>query len=83
MTKLTLSADRELIAEAKRIAARRNTSVSAMVSRMFRAVAARDSTVDRLPPITTAASGLIQLSGTPDDQVVLENALAERYGVSQ
>jgi len=80
MPKLTLSADREVIELAKRIAASENTSVSAMVAKMFRAVASCRSTFEPLPPITAAASGLVSLSAETPDRELLEDALTERYG---
>ena len=83
MPKLTLSADREVIELAKRVAASQNTSVSAMVARMFRAIAARGpSSLEQLPPITKAASGIVRLPADRSDQELLEAALGERYGVS-
>lgn len=79
--KLTLSAEREVIVEAKRLAAETGTSVSAMFSRLLRAMAAqRGSPVD-VGPITRQASGLVRLPPEASDRDLLGDALASKYGL--
>jgi hypothetical protein len=77
--KLTLSAPEDVIEEAKQIAAKNNTSVSAMFTRLLNAVSRSD---DRgtipIGPVTQRASGIVDLpSGTYDE--LLTDALEERY----
>ncbi|HEX2973359.1 MAG TPA: DUF6364 family protein, partial [Tepidisphaeraceae bacterium] len=59
-TKLTLSADKQIVERAKRIAAARGTSLSAMVNRFLDAIS-RPAEGSDLGPITRRASGLIKL----------------------
>jgi len=81
MPKLTLSANKEVIEQAKRIAAAQHTSVSAIVSRVFRGIAAAKLPTEDLPPITRTASGLVRLPADVPDRDLLSAALADRYGV--
>ena len=79
MRKLTLSADEEVIAEAKQIAAENKTSVSAMFSRFVRAIGRRENPHRPLGPIARKASGVIRLGGRKSRRQLLEEALAEKY----
>jgi hypothetical protein len=80
MSKLTLSADKELIRQAKKLAAENGTSVSAMFSRMLRAMD-RTSALEEPPaPLTRKATGLIRLPSADEDERLLEDALAAKYG---
>lgn len=85
MAKLTLSADREVIDKAKRLAAERGTSVSAMFSDYVTREAERAGKPPReLGPITRQALGLAKLR--PEDQhksyrQLRDEALAEKYGI--
>ncbi len=88
--KLTLSAEEELVALAKRVAKSRRMSVSALFARVIRALD-RETTADRsdLGPITRQASGLVpQRSQRSDrelsdrelsDRELIEEALEEKY----
>lgn len=77
MTKLTLSADKDVVREAKRVAAAHNTSLSAMVDRFLRALI-----VERerrpLPPITRSLAGIVKLEDRPLADLLGE-ALTEKY----
>ena len=86
MPKLTLSAEKEVIDQAKRLAERRGTSVSAMFSQFVKGLAASDSPqtdpVKRpaIGPITRRAAGLVKLPAGKTDRELIEQALTERYG---
>ncbi|MEY3227293.1 MAG: hypothetical protein RLZZ536_1912 [Planctomycetota bacterium] len=79
MTKLTLSAEPEVIAEAHRLAELHGTSVSAMFSRMIRLLSRLQRERPRIGPGARKASGLIRLPEGKSDRDVLEEALAEKY----
>ncbi|MCC6581544.1 MAG: hypothetical protein IT440_14000, partial [Phycisphaeraceae bacterium] len=79
--KLTLSADKDVIEKAKRIAEDRGTSVSAMFSQFVESVSTRtDSSRLKLGPMTRRAIGLAKLPANKTDRQLIEDALAERYG---
>jgi hypothetical protein len=81
MAKLTLNADREVIEQAKRVAAQRQTSVSALFSRIIRALADsrdKDRTMGRL---ARRASGVISLPKGRSHKDVLGDALRDKYGL--
>jgi hypothetical protein len=86
MTKLTLSADRELIKQAKKLAKREGTSLSSMFARYLEAILKRHrrETEKRPPgPLTRKATGLARVPAGKTDRQLLEDALAERYGLSR
>lgn len=83
MKKLTLSADEEVIAQAKELAARQGTSVSAMFSRLVRAMAHTPHEKIKIGPITRRATGLVTLPPGKTDREILEQALAERYELEE
>ena len=78
MTKLTLSADKRLVREAKRVAAAQNTSLSAMIDRLLRAVTAKPEET-KLGPLTKSVMGIAKV---PDKSVqeLLTDALWDKYG---
>ena len=83
MKKLTLSMDEDVIRDAKRLARRNKTSVSAMFSRFIRNMAnprrmeiPADSTVAR-------ATGLISLPKGKTPRDVLTEALMEKYEIKK
>ena len=82
MKKLTLSMDEETIEQAKRIAAEQGTSVSAMFSRLVRAMALRKGKKIEIGPITRRATGLAKLPAGKTDKELLEEALIDKYGLS-
>jgi len=78
--KLTLSARTDVIKEAKRLAKRHRTSVSAMFERMIRAMAERESDKRPLGPLTRKATGVITIPKGKSDRQLIEDALSEKYG---
>jgi len=80
MKKLTLSMDAETIEQAKDIAAKQGTSVSAMFSRLVRAMTHKRGEKTGIGPITRRATGLVKLPVDKSDRELLEEALAEEYG---
>jgi Family of unknown function (DUF6364) len=79
LTKLTLSADKALIKQAKELAVREGTSLSSMFSRFLRAVLAGNHKKHRPGPVTRRATGLAKLPANKSDRELLEDALAEKY----
>jgi hypothetical protein len=84
MTKLTLSADLDLIRDAKRIAAHDKTSVSAMFAQ-FLSVVSRVKKERTFTPglLTRKASGMIKLARGQAPARVLEDALSSKYGLDK
>ena len=79
--KLTLSAEKDLVAEAKTFAARRKTSVSAMVSGYLRSLSRLEGrSPASLGPITRRASGIVKLSPGRSDKDLIGEALTAKYG---
>ena len=83
MKKLTLSADPEVIEEAKRLADDAGTSVSALFARFIRVLARRRDGKRRLGPITRKASGLVAWPRGKTERDVLADALVEKYGIKK
>ena len=81
MNKLTLSMDEEVIAEAKRLAAESNSSVSAMFTRLVRAMAARRRHGPEISPAVRSISGIVSLPEGKTDKELIADALAEKYGI--
>jgi len=79
-SKLTLSADKELIRQAKKLAAENGTSVSAMFSRILLAMTRARASQEPPGPLTRKASGIIRLPQASRDERLLEDALAAKYG---
>jgi hypothetical protein len=86
MKKLTLSADHDVIRDAKKLARKNRTSVSAMFGRMIRMMAEEQS-AGRPPrpvgPITRKATGLISMPANKTDRHVLEEALTQKHGLDK
>jgi hypothetical protein len=78
-TKLTLSADTELIRQAKQLARKRGTSLSAMFDRFVRSVVLHEALREAPGPLTAQALGLVDLPEDRTDSELLEEALAERH----
>lgn len=78
-TKLTLSADPDLIKEAKKYAEKEGTSLSSMVTRFLRSLLRTSSTAHQPGPLTRQATGLVHLPTNKSDRELLETALIERY----
>jgi hypothetical protein len=83
MKKLTLSADEDVVREAKRLAKRNKTSVSAMFSRFVRGMAKAGKPSKKIPPDSTAARarGFISLPKGKTPRDILTEALMEKYGI--
>ncbi len=81
MKKFTLSADAEVIEQAKRIARRRDTSVSAMFARFIRSLARQEEAPEDIPAdsIAARAVGAVVLPEGKAPRDVLTDALMEKY----
>ncbi len=79
LKKLTLSVDEETLEDAKRLAMRSGTSVSAMFRRLVRTMARKEPARVQLGPITQRATGLVVLPSERTDRELVEEALEERY----
>jgi hypothetical protein len=82
MAKLTLSAGRDVIEKAKRLAEERGTSVSALFSRYIESI---DDSGSRRPPgkmapVTRRLRGLARVSPERSDRELFEDALLEKHG---
>ena len=88
MTKLTLTADPDLVRELKQIARKQGTSVSALFARYGRAmVTVNKRSAHRIPadigPITRSCIGVAKLpKGKTADQV-REEVMFEKYGIKK
>lgn len=80
MAKLTLNATPEVIAEAKRLAAERGTSVSALFARFIKALSNGRRQGEPLGRLTRRASGVIDLEKR-DHKGLLAGALEDKYGL--
>jgi len=81
MKKLTLSADPDLIEQARELAEQTGTSVSSMFARVVRLLAEQRSAVRPLGPLTRKASGMIVLPKGRSDRQIVEDALLEKHGL--
>ena len=81
--KLTLSAPADAIEAAKRIAAQKRTSVSALFVRLIRAADEDLAPCNALGPITQRASGIVSLPSDRSVRDLLADALDEKYGKGQ
>ena len=81
MAKLTLSADREVIEQAKRVAAERQTSVSALFSRIIRALGDGQEKKRTVGRLARRASGVIELPKGRSHKDVLGEVLRDKYGL--
>ena len=82
MAKLTLSADRTLIRDAKKLAADEGTSLSSLISRQLSAmIAFRRGKHKEIPigPITRRATGLAKVPAGKSYRELIEEALIDRY----
>ena len=80
-TKLTLSADKNLVEEAKNLADREGTSLSSMFSRFLQAVLNERRKDEKPGPITRKATGLVKLPAKKTDRELLETALSGKHGL--
>ncbi len=85
LTKLTLSVEKELVEQAKKLAKDEGTSLSSMFARFLDAVIKQRRTTTKFTPgpITRRATGLAKFPKGKSDRELLEEALAEKYGIGQ
>ena len=74
MPKLTLNADKDVIAKAKQIANERGISVSAMFSRFIEMLGSQRQQRRRTAPITRRLRGLAKVSPDKSDRELFEDA---------
>ncbi len=80
--KLTLSADRAIITDAKRLAERRDTSVSALFARFIEGLKRVETTgPEKLGPMTRSAAGMVRLPAKVSKNDMIADALAGKYGI--
>ena len=81
MSKLTLSADPDLIRQAKKLAAEEGTSVSALFSRLVRSMTRARAHHESIAPLTRKATGIMQLPDLQSDEQLIEDALLHKYRI--
>jgi len=84
MTKLTLSAEADLIVDAKRWASSRRTSVSGMFARFLRSIEQieRDPSAP-IAPLTRQATGLLNFPMNRSDRELVEDALSDKHRITR
>jgi hypothetical protein len=75
--------DEETIKEAKRLAAEQGTSVSAMFTRLVRAMAHEPGKEIEIGPITRRLTGVMSLPEGKSYREALTDALMEKYGLKE
>jgi hypothetical protein len=80
MTKLTLSAEPEVVATAKRLAKERKISVSRLFAQLVKGMDMWDRDPMPIGPKTRAVSGIVSFPPDKTDRELIEDALEERYG---
>ena len=80
MKKLTLSADPDVIEQAREIAEQTGTSVSSMFERMVRLLAKQRHSDEPIGPLARKATGMIVFPADRSEREILEDALLEKYG---
>jgi hypothetical protein len=81
MAKLTLSADPQVIRQARRLARKNHTSISAMFSRYVRAMTVWDDPKPlSLGPVGRQLKGIVKLPEGKTYRQLIEEALEEKYG---
>ncbi len=83
MTKLTLSVEKDVAEEAKRLAKASGTSVSSMFSRFIQSMSAGRRPKIRPGRLARKASGLVKLPPDKDYKELLAEALMEKYGMDE
>ena len=79
MKKLTLSAEPDVVDMAKKLAAARGTSISAMFSQFIRALADNPQVAGKVGQTTRRMTGIAKPRRGKTDRRVLEDALIQRY----
>ena len=75
ITRLTLSVNKDIAEQAKRLAKANKTSVSAMFSRFVRSAVGEPDGILKIGPLTRQVSGIVQLPPGRDYQELLTDAL--------
>lgn len=83
LTKLTLSAQKDVVEKAKLLAVEQQTSVSALFSRFVRSTAAGTPGLSGLGRLTRKATGIIALPSGKTDRQILEDELLEKHGLKR
>lgn len=78
MPKLTLSIDAKIIKEAKELATRQGTSVSALFERVIRLMVHSPQDHGNAGPITRELTGIIDVQNNKTYRELVEDALVER-----
>jgi hypothetical protein len=87
--KLTLSMEKSVIKDARRIAQEHGTSISGFFARVVKAMSGkkppprRTSEAQELPPLTRKMLGMISAPPGKTDRELIEEALDERYGLDR
>jgi hypothetical protein len=81
MKKLTLNAEPEVIEQARKVAEAQGTSISSMFTRIVRFLALRERPRSPIGRLTRQASGMAKLPRKTNEREILEDALAEKYGL--
>jgi hypothetical protein len=83
LTKLTLSAEKEVVEKAKLLAMEQQTSVSALFGRFVRSTAAGKPGLRGLGRLTRKATGIITLPSGKTDRRILEDELLDKHGLNR
>ena len=77
-TKLTLSADSDLVRQAKQLTREQGTSLSALFDRFIRSLLVQQESGEVMGPLSAQALGLLRLPEHKSDQELLTEALDGR-----
>lgn len=80
-TKLTLTADRDLVKAARVFALERGTTLSSMFSRFLQALLSRKRVRIPYGSVTLKLSGIAKVPAGKAERDLLEEALAEKFGL--
>ena len=83
MTKVTLSMEKTILQEAKKLAKARKTSVSAMISHFVHFAANAEGLPSKIGPLTRKVTGIGKLPPDKDYKELLTDALMEKYGLDR
>ncbi len=84
MSKLTLTAPKEIIAMAEEQARRENTSISAMFVNFVKSknrILAEQSARHEIAPITKSLTGIVKLPEDFDEREFMTDILSEKHGL--
>lgn len=86
MSKLTLTASREVITLAEEQASRENTSISAMFANFILAKSRlnkKEHSQENIGPLTKALTGIIKLPDDFDEKEFMSEVFLEKYGLNK